>query len=80
MTDPNLVDENPDTDRSIVYYGYVRGTHLKPSMMVHLLGVGDFAMASMSAWPDPLPITSGEASLGQKVSVQFPLIFYVRLF
>lgn len=29
-------------DRELVLYGYVRGSHLKPSMKVHLIGAGDF--------------------------------------
>jgi ribosome biogenesis protein BMS1 len=56
ITDPNEVDKNPDCDRSIVLYGYVRGTHLKPNMKVHLIGVGDYSMADVSALPDPCPI------------------------
>jgi hypothetical protein len=56
ITDPNEVDENPDCDRSIVVYGYVRGTHLKPAMKVHLIGVGDYEMADVSVLPDPCPI------------------------
>ena len=28
--------------RTIALYGYVRGTHLKPSTKLHLLGAGDF--------------------------------------
>lgn len=69
VTDPNAVDENSACDRSIVYYGYVRGTHLKPGMKVHVIGVGDFGMASVSALPDPLPLPDKESE--RKVRVDF---------
>jgi ribosome biogenesis protein BMS1 len=61
VTDPNVVEQDPDTDRSLVLYGYVRGTHLKPNMMVHMIGVGDFGLASISAWPDPLALADLES-------------------
>jgi len=67
ITDPNLVEEDPDCDRNVVFYGYVRGTHLKPSMKVHLIGVGDFGMESVSALPDPLPLPDKESE--QKVGM-----------
>lgn len=34
-------------ERELVLYGYVRGSHLKPGMKVHLIGAGDFDMASV---------------------------------
>lgn len=36
-------------ERELVLYGYVRGSHLKPGMKVHLIGAGDFDMASVRA-------------------------------
>ena len=43
-------------------YGYVRGSHLKPGMKVHLIGAGDFAMASVDALADPCPLPEKERS------------------
>jgi len=60
VTDPNLIDGDADCDRIVVFYGYVRGTHLKPSTRVHLVGVGDFGMADISALQDPCPIPEKE--------------------
>ena len=37
-------------------YGYVRGTHLKPNMRVHIPGVGDMSVAEISLLPDPCPL------------------------
>jgi ribosome biogenesis protein BMS1 len=34
-------------ERELVLYGYVRGSHLKPGMKVHLIGAGDFDMAAV---------------------------------
>lgn len=34
-------------ERELVLYGYVRGSHLKPGMKVHLIGAGDFDMTSV---------------------------------
>jgi ribosome biogenesis protein BMS1 len=69
ITDPNLVDEDKNCERSIVLYGYVRGTHLKPNMKVHLIGVGDFDMGSVRLLEDPLP--AGKRDDEQKVRIHF---------
>ena len=60
MTHPNLIDEDPNCDRSLTVYGYVRGSHLKPGMKVHMIGVGDFNMAEVSTLPDPCPLPDKE--------------------
>jgi ribosome biogenesis protein BMS1 len=57
ITDPNEVERDADCSRSVVFYGYVRGTHLKPNMKVHMIGVGDYSMASVSTLPDPCPVS-----------------------
>jgi len=53
ITHPSVLDANPDADRIVSLYGYVRGTHLKPNHMVHLIGVGDFAIKELSLAADP---------------------------
>ena len=60
ITHPNEIDKDPDCDRSVTFYGWVRGSHLKPGMKVHLIGVGDFGMAEVSTLPDPCPIPDKE--------------------
>lgn len=67
VTDPNEVERDPECLRDVTFYGFVRGTHLKPTMKVHLIGVGDFAMESVSALPDPCPIpeTEGERKVSK---------------
>jgi ribosome biogenesis protein BMS1 len=61
VTDPNEIEEDPECGRTVTFYGYVRGTHLKPSMKVHLIGVGDFLMKDVSKLPDPCPIPDKES-------------------
>ena len=60
ITHPNKISEDPACDRSVTFYGYVRGTHLKPSTKMHLIGVGDFHMAELSVMPDPCPLPDKE--------------------
>lgn len=48
---PDQSDEACD----ISLYGYVRGTHLKPSQRVHVLGAGDFSIDGCTLLGDPLP-------------------------
>jgi AARP2CN (NUC121) domain len=77
VTNPNDVEQNPDCDRSIVYYGYVRGTHLKPSMKVHLIGVGDFGLTSVTAMPDPLPLPDKESERKVRKACAFAVLLCI---
>jgi ribosome biogenesis protein BMS1 len=56
ITHPNKVEEDPECNRSITFYGYVRGTNMKPGQNVHVLGVGDFSMQEIGALQDPCPV------------------------
>lgn len=56
ITSPHLVDADPKCNRDVSLYGYVRGTHLKPSMRVHLIGGGDFDIEGITAIDDPCPL------------------------
>ena len=42
--------------RDVVVYGYVRGSHMKPDMKVHVIGAGDYFMSEVTALPDPCPL------------------------
>lgn len=65
ITHPNLTDKDPNCDRTVTFYGYVRGSHMKSGQKVHLIGVGDFNMSEVETLPDPCPIPDKE----QKVSL-----------
>ena len=56
LTAEESVRQDPLCDRRIALFGYLRGCNLKPGMHVHLAGVGDFALADVSALPDPCPL------------------------
>jgi ribosome biogenesis protein BMS1 len=60
ITHPNETDKNPDCDRSVTFYGWVRGSHMKKGTKVHLIGVGDYSMAEISPLSDPCPIPDKE--------------------
>lgn len=58
ITPTSVIQENPTCDREISFHGYVRGTHLKSSIRLHLIGAGDFDIASLTALEDPCPMPS----------------------
>ncbi|EGG15440.1 BMS1-like ribosome biogenesis protein [Cavenderia fasciculata] len=55
ITDPERVKHEPQSDRNICLYGYIRGTYLKPHMKVHIPGCGDYHMKSITPLADPCP-------------------------
>ncbi|KAG9403175.1 Glycoside hydrolase 2 (Mannanase, beta-galactosidase) [Aphanomyces cochlioides] len=58
VTHPDAIQQNALVDRKITLYGYLRGTHLKPGMKIHVAGAGDFFMHSVTSLPDPCPLPS----------------------
>ena len=52
----------PKCDRIVAFYGYVRGSHLKPSMQTHIPGCGDFVAESIEDVPDPCPLPEKESA------------------
>ena len=74
ITHPNLIQQDPTCDRSISFYGYVRGTHLRSNHKVHLIGAGDFNMTEITAMPDPCPLPEQQQktqSLNKKNSILY---------
>lgn len=53
ITDPDKVAENPKMNRTIAFYGYTRGKPMKLNQLVHIPGLGDFAIEHLSHQPDP---------------------------
>lgn len=62
ITHPSRIEEDGKCQRSVAFYGYVRGTNLKAGTKVHVIGVGDFEMADLSPLPDPCPVLDGEGA------------------
>ncbi|CAO3647384.1 unnamed protein product [Cunninghamella echinulata] len=60
LTDPELIHRQPQCDRTITLYGYLRGTNLKPNMRIHIPGAGDHTLADVSVLPDPCPLPDKE--------------------
>ncbi|KAG3026906.1 Ribosome biogenesis protein [Phytophthora cactorum] len=60
VTAPDDIQRNPMVDRTVTLYGYLRGTHLKPGMKMHIAGAGDFFMDSVTAMPDPCNMPSSK--------------------
>ena len=58
LTDPEAVKANEKVDRTISFYGWVRGAHLKNASSVHIPGIGDLKVKDVSALPDPCPLPS----------------------
>mmetsp|Transcript_28798 Transcript_28798/g.44026 ORF Transcript_28798/g.44026 Transcript_28798/m.44026 type:complete len:1176 (+) Transcript_28798:155-3682(+) len=74
ITHPNKIAEDPSCDRSITFYGYVRGSHLKLGHKMHMIGVGDFNMTELNFMPDPCPLPIADEqnkSLNKKDSKLF---------
>ena len=73
ITHPSKVADDPTCDRSVTFYGYVRGSHLKRGTKMHLIGAGDFSMTELGAMADPCPLPSKDKknSLSKKDSLLF---------
>ena len=63
VTNPNLVEEDPECERTVTFYGYVRGTNLKSNTRVHLIGVGDYNISEITVLTDPCPIPDREREM-----------------
>uniref|UniRef100_A0A914XT40 Bms1-type G domain-containing protein n=1 Tax=Plectus sambesii TaxID=2011161 RepID=A0A914XT40_9BILA len=56
LTDPDVLRDNPKSDRTVSLYGWVRGTHFKNHSAIHIPGVGDMRIKEMTALSDPCPL------------------------
>ena len=64
LTPAAALHDNPSIDRRIALYGYVRGTLLHPTQLLHWMGVGDYRAASFTLLDDPVPIKHRKAEGG----------------
>lgn len=53
ITDPDQVQTNPHSSRTIAFYGYTRGKPMKEGQLVHVPGLGDFPVQHISRQEDP---------------------------
>ena len=68
VTDPALVQADPKVDRTVVCFGYVRGTFFKPAMRIHVPGLGDYSMDSVRAVEDPCPFPETGACAADQIT------------
>ncbi|BFU20078.1 ribosome biogenesis protein bms1, putative [Entamoeba histolytica HM-1:IMSS-B] len=55
LTEPQDIAEDPDVDRTVALYGYVRGTNMRPNAKVCIPGLGDYRIKEIEQQPDPCP-------------------------
>uniref|UniRef100_A0A5S6QFK8 Bms1-type G domain-containing protein n=1 Tax=Trichuris muris TaxID=70415 RepID=A0A5S6QFK8_TRIMR len=60
LTDPSAIEANRNCDRSVAFYGYVRGCPFLKNSSVHIIGVGDFSIGELSYLADPCPLPDHE--------------------
>ncbi|KIY46594.1 DUF663-domain-containing protein [Fistulina hepatica ATCC 64428] len=66
-------------ERSVTIYGYVRGTNLRPGMMVHIPGVGDCNMKSIEKLGDPCPMPDADSERRRKLSEKKKLLIHAPM-
>ncbi|XP_057549776.1 ribosome biogenesis protein bms1 [Amaranthus tricolor] len=64
VTPPEKVQLNKKCDRNVTIYGYLRGCNLKKGTKVHIAGVGDYSLASITSLADPCPLPSAAKKKG----------------
>ncbi|KAL5524491.1 BMS1 [Sanghuangporus sanghuang] len=66
-------------DRKMTVYGYLRGTNLRDRMKVHIPGVGDFSVATVSVLKDPCPLPDVESEKRRKLSEKKKLLVHAPM-
>ncbi len=74
LTPREEIRANPKGDRTITVYGYLRGTHLRPSQRVHIPGAGDLSITSIEKLNDPCPLPTQDSEKRRKLSDKAKLI------
>ncbi|SJL07448.1 related to BMS1-GTP-binding protein, required for distinct steps of 40S ribosome biogenesis [Armillaria ostoyae] len=66
-------------DRTVTVYGYVRGTNLRMGTKVHIPGVGDLDMKSVSILGDPCPMPDADSEKRRKLSEKKKLLVHAPM-
>ncbi|KAG6336272.1 hypothetical protein ID866_2826 [Astraeus odoratus] len=66
-------------DRSVTLYGYLRGTNLRKGMKVHIPGVGDVSMTSITVLGDPCPLPDADSEKRRKLSEKKKLLVHAPM-
>jgi ribosome biogenesis protein BMS1 len=74
LTPRETVRADPNCDRNITLYGYLRGTNLKATTRIHVPGAGDLSIKSITRLGDPCPLPTVESEKRRKLSDKQKLI------
>ncbi|KAF9235172.1 DUF663-domain-containing protein [Melanogaster broomeanus] len=66
-------------DRTVTLYGYLRGTNLRQSTKVHVPGVGDMEMTSITILGDPCPLPDANSEKRRKLSEKKKLLVHAPM-
>ncbi|KAJ7071858.1 GTP binding protein [Mycena belliarum] len=66
-------------DRTVTVYGYVRGTNLRMGSKVHIPGVGDLDMKSVTILGDPCPLPDADSEKRRKLSEKKKLLIHAPM-
>ncbi|KAL4250567.1 Ribosome biogenesis protein Bms1/Tsr1 [Abortiporus biennis] len=66
-------------DRIVTVYGYLRGTNLRLGTKVHIPGVGDLEMKSVSILGDPCPMPDADSEKRRKLSEKKKLLVHAPM-
>uniref|UniRef100_A0A0W0F3E0 Bms1-type G domain-containing protein n=1 Tax=Moniliophthora roreri TaxID=221103 RepID=A0A0W0F3E0_MONRR len=66
-------------DRTVTVYGYVRGTNLRMGSKVHIPGVGDLEMKSVTKLGDPCPLPDADSEKRRKLSEKKKLLVHAPM-
>ena len=66
-------------DRTVTVYGYVRGTNLRLGTKVHIPGVGDLEVKSVTLLGDPCPMPDADSEKRRKLSEKKKLLIHAPM-
>ncbi|EKM51560.1 uncharacterized protein PHACADRAFT_150036 [Phanerochaete carnosa HHB-10118-sp] len=66
-------------DRTVTVYGYLRGTNMRPGTKVHIPGVGDLQVKSITKLGDPCPLPDADSEKRRKLSEKQKLLVHAPM-
>ncbi|KAG2144176.1 DUF663-domain-containing protein [Suillus bovinus] len=66
-------------DRTVTLYGYLRGTNLRQSTKVHIPGVGDMDIKTVTKLGDPCPLPDVDSEKRRKLSEKKKLLVHAPM-
>ncbi|KAG2065034.1 DUF663-domain-containing protein [Suillus decipiens] len=66
-------------DRTVTLYGYLRGTNLRQSTKVHIPGVGDMDIKTVTKLGDPCPLPNADSEKRRKLSEKKKLLVHAPM-